>query len=206
MPNNLKEKLFENFCENRIKLIGISVLFMAGVITGAVIETGMNSSESFECIDDFIYSYNMRGISVTEVFLRSLLSYGRVFFLIWLSGRAVWLIPLNFIEICSRGLSMGYTVAYMVEWGGAGGFALSFLMLFFQNIIFIPMLVVYSAYRLNCSLLSRHIRSVSVRRQRQGLIGNGGLTAAAIGVIILCSCIEAYIIPAIIKPLCTNFQ
>lgn len=206
MPKNLKEKLSENFYENRIKLIGISALFMVGVIAGAVIETGTNTSEGFECVDDFIYSYNMRGISVTEVFLRSLLSYGRIFFLIWISGRALWLIPLNFIEVGSRGLSMGYTVAYLVEWGGAGGFALGFLMLFFQNIIFIPMLVIYSSYRLNCSLSSRHIRSVSKQRQRQGLIGIGGLTAAAVGVIILCSCIEAYIIPAIIKPLCTNFQ
>lgn len=206
MPKNIKEKLFEIFYENRIKLIGISVLFMAGVIAGAALETGINSYEGFECIDDFIYSYNARGISVTEVFLRSLLSYGRVFFLIWLSGRTLWLIPLNFIEICSRGLSMGYTVAYMVEWGGAGGFALSFLMLFFQNVIFIPMLIVYSAYRLNCSLSSRRIRSVSKLHQRQGLIGNRGLTAAAVGAIILCSCIEAYIIPVIIKPLCVNLQ
>ena len=204
MNTRWRDKLQRYLTENKFKLFTTAAFMLAGIILGAVwaCRAGGNTAESD--ISDFISAYKLMGASSTDILRRSLPLNLRIFILIWISGWFVWLLPVNFVELSSKGFGFGYTISYLVLRNSIKGFLIAFSALFLQNLILIPAMLMYSVIQMNFAVRFKRLRgSGALYKQRRKLIIKNILTLCIMLLIaVLCSYIDAYIAPLLIKIFC----
>lgn len=208
MNKKYTDNLYGYIKTNRIKYFIVIIFLFSGIIAGAIL-SAFSLSENFndQYLNNFISTYNLQGAIPLEIFKNALFSNLRLIVCIWISGIFIWLFPLNFIECLFKGFGIGYTISYLSSVGGFKGFLLSALSLVVQNIIFIPAIIMFSVIQINFSKKIHKLRNLSSQyRQRKKLVKNNFCTFAimlAIGIV--CSALEAYVVPVLIKPLCGIF-
>lgn len=204
---NIKDNFFDFFSKNRGKFFAVTALFFLGITIGAICDVQTGADDNFNYMNNFVSAYKLQGASANEIFLKAFLSYLRVFGLIWISGRIVYLIPLNLFSVAAKGFGLGFTISYFVHWNGFGGVLFGFIMLFIQNIIFIPALLIYSVYRLNFCLEYKKFKqnNAMFKHTRRLVLSDAKISMAIIFITLVCSSIEAYIISSLILLLCLNF-
>ncbi len=206
MGITISDELKHHILQNRIKYISVLAALFVGLFAGTLftLKGGLSSGYA----DNFISMYKLQGVSPSHIFAYSLLSYLRIIAVIWVSGRYVFLMPLNHIQIASKGFGIGCTISYMVSCFGISGAVFSFLSMFFQSIIFIPVLIVYSVYQINFSLEYKTVKNspAAFKQKRRILISDLKKLLLILLAVLLCTCIEAYIVPPLIKPICTKFM
>lgn len=201
---NLKCNFCAFFNKNRVKFLVVTALFFGGIIIGAICDVKNVSDDNLGYMNNFASAYKLQGVSSSEIFFRALISYLRIFAFIWLSGRFVFLIPLNLFSVAAKGFGLGFTISYLIRWSGFGGIIFGFLILFAQNIIFIPVMLIYSVYQLNFVLEYGRIKQNGAlfKQTKRLIVSDIKISAAVIATAIVCCCIEAYIIPSLIMPMC----
>lgn len=206
MNITLSNELKQHILQNRIKYISVVSALFIGLFAGTLFTSNGGLSSGYA--DNFVSMYKLQGVSPSHIFAYSLISYLRIIAVIWISGRYVFLMPLCFIQVASKGFGIGCTISYMVSCFGMSGAVFSFLSMFFQSIIFIPMLTIYSVYQINFSLDYRKVKSspAAFKQKRRMLISDLKILLLILLVVLLCTCIEAYIVPPLIKPICTKFM
>lgn len=207
MINGLKKikiMFYEFFIKNRIKFLLVTSLFFIGIIIGAVCDTKNVADDNVSYMNNFASAYKLGGVSSSEVFFRALLSYLRIFAIVWLSGRFIYLMPLNLFSVAAKGFGLGFTISCLIRWNGFGGIIFGFLMLFFQNIIFIPALLIYSVYQMNFAPEYKRFKQNSAlfKHTKRLLLADTKISLSLIFIILICTCVEAYIIPSLILSLC----
>ncbi len=206
MNVTLSDELKQHILQNRIKYISVLTALFVGLFAGTLftLKGGLSSGYA----DNFISMYKLQGVSSSHIFIYSLVSYIRIIAVIWISGRYVFLMPLNHIQVASKGFGIGCTVSYMVSYFGASGAVFSFLSMFFQSIIFIPVLIVYSVYQINFSLEYRMVRNSpsAFKQKRRMIIMDLKKLLLVLLAVLLCTCIESYVVPPLIKPICVKFM
>ncbi|MBQ3573596.1 MAG: stage II sporulation protein M [Clostridia bacterium] len=207
MNKKYSDNLYSYIKANRIKFFLVILSLFSGIITGAIL-SAVSLSENFndQYLKNFISAYNLQGAIPTEVFKNAIFSNLRLVLCIWISGTFIWLSPLILIECLFKGFGMGYTIAYLSAVGGFKGFLLSALSLSVQNIVFIPAIMIFSVMQINFSKKMHRLKSSSHYKQRKKLIKNN-ICAFGIMLVIgtICSVLEAYLVPLLIKPICGNF-
>lgn len=196
----LKTKLLNN----RNKYIIVSAILLLGVIIGAVYGSH-NAITDNGYFANFISAYKLHGASSRDTFIRAILSNLRPIALIWISGWFLLLIPLNFIQIVSKGFGLGYTVAYLISVSGFKGFLFSFSSLFIQNLIFIPVLILLSVYELNFAI-AFSAKNSGIKQRRKMTANNFITFIFAIILVLILSLIDAHIVPIFIKIICNNMM
>lgn len=210
MSKNNLNGLSRYIAENRLKFMTSVCCILAGIIIGAAVGSMTvlrNSDFAAEYISNFTSAYNIHGISAADVWGRAFLSDMRIFFLIWLSGYFIWLVPLNLTAIFSKGFGLGYTISYLITGNGFVGFLLSVAALLPQNLILLPSFIIYSVYQINFAVRFRKVRGVpsEFKRKRRLFIINTVLIFAVAALSAACSLLEAYVIPVFVKLICGNF-
>ncbi len=188
-----------HFLSNRICYAATLVLMFGGIIAGSVIGASSGSSSGdAEYLSSIFSVYKLQGITRSEFFIKSIIPNFRSLLLIWLSGFFIPLVPLNFITVASKGFAIGYTISFFVSTNGFLGALFVFIALFFQNIILLPALMIYSVIQLRFALNLHNLKkSPSHYKQRRNLIINNIWVFAAMACIaLLCGCIETYIVPS----------
>ena len=124
------------FNKNRVKFLVVTALFFCGIIIGAICDVKNVSDDNIGYMNNFASAYKLQGVSSSEIFFRALISYLRIFAFIWLSGRFVFLIPLNLFSVAAKGFGLGFTISYLIRWSGFGGIIFGFLILFALSSVF----------------------------------------------------------------------
>lgn len=88
------------------------------------------------------------GYIFTSAYLQQLKSIALIGFL----GLTVIGIPLIIGVIFFRGFSLGFTIGFLVKEKGGIGFFLTFLSIFPQNIVYIPLIIIWSLIAINFSV------------------------------------------------------
>lgn len=206
MKLNLAESFGKHAAQNRFKYISITAALFLGLITGAVF--GSNGSISSGYAENFISMYKLQGAASSQIFTYSFISYLRLAAIIWIAGRFMFLIPLIYIQVAAKGFGIGCTISYIVSVFGVSGTVFCFLSMFMQNVIFIPALIIYSVHRINFAAAYRTVRSSPSAFKQRRKLNTEDLEAFLIffAAAMLCTCIEAYVVPPLIKPFCTKFM
>lgn len=206
MKYNLAENFGRHALQNRFKYISITAMLFLGLIAGAVF--GLSGSVSSAYAENFISMYKLQGAASSQIFICSFISYLRLAAIIWIAGRFIFLIPLIYIQVAAKGFGIGCTISYIVSVFGVSGAVFCFLSMFMQNIIFIPALIIYSIHRINFAFAYRTMRSLpSAFKQRRRLNTEDLETFLVFfAATMLCTCIETYVVPPLIKPFCTKFM
>ena len=205
MTKKIQQKITTHISQNRIGYLLSAIYIILGLISGAVV--GSKSASSPEYISAFYSAFSLHGADTTKIFLQSFYSNSKIILLLWLSGWLIWLYPINILELVSKGFGIGYTTTYITSSMGLKGFLLASTALTVQNLLVIPILIVYSAVQLKFSISFYKIKtSASAYKQRKKFIQhNIAMLIIFFIVIFICCLLEAYIIPKLITVICCNF-
>jgi stage II sporulation protein M len=199
----LNETIRRHLSDNIIFYAVIMFFFILGISFGAMTVSNIDidtKSEVKSYIDGFISITRTDSIQSTDILKQSLkfnlLSAGALF----LAGLTYAGIVITPLIAGFRGFCVGFTVAFLTDSLGRGGFLIALVSILPQNIIYIPILIIFCV----CSIsLSLAVLSNKLNRKRNDLasyIWSFGLSALFLLFIMMGgSVIEAYLTPFLVK-------
>ena len=206
----MMKKRYQNAAAEHLKeysstYLFVVVLFLMGVIFGAVIVNSLNLTQKE---DLFYYLTQFFGqaaageaASSSEVFIQSFLHNCKLIGLIWILGISIIGLPVILILVFLKGMTVGFTVGFLVNQMGWDGFVLSFVSILPQNLVIIPVYIVMAAMSLIFSL--KMVRNQFMKRFNQPVIPMffryGFAFLAAMAFLSAAAGIESLVSPALLK-------
>lgn len=190
---SLKDIILNYVTENFNKYLLVIVIFLIGIFTGVIVINNSSEETAFRTADyvtGFIQTLkNTEKINFSELLLSSVKRNFGLTVILWFAGTTVIGIPVVFIILFIRGLSLGYTIsAFTSILGTSKGIMFLILSLFFQNVMFIPAILTIgvSSIKLYKSILKdRRKENIKVEIIRHSIV-----SLIMFGVLILASFIE----------------
>ncbi|WP_246096429.1 stage II sporulation protein M [Paenibacillus sinopodophylli] len=191
--------------KNQLSLyVFVSVLFVVGVIFGALMVNALTLEQQQELasdVDQYIKLMNGGiGINAADSFWERFFFHGKWLLLLWLLGITVVGIPgvlaLNFL----KGALVGFSVGTLINQFAWKGVLLSLVSVAPQNLIAVPAMIITSAAALSFSLFV--IKNRLLKQKGELAPELGSFTSTAILMLFLfagASLFEAYISPELIS-------
>ncbi len=191
--SNFKQIIITYIVSNSKKYILVTLIFLIGIFAGVIIVNNSpqdTTSQISNYILDFVDKFKMtEKIDTGELIITSIRNNILLACLLWFAGTTVIGIPLAFIILFFRGLSLGYTIsAFTFALGTVKGIIFSILSLSLQNILFIPAILTIgvSSIKLYKSILKdRRKENIKLEIIRHTII-----SGIMLAIIILSSFIE----------------
>ncbi|WP_017755665.1 stage II sporulation protein M [Calidifontibacillus oryziterrae] len=205
MTRQLKAIINMHFRENSSIYLFTTILFLIGVMFGAIIVNSLSFSQK----DDLYYYLNrffgqiVNGefANSTLMFKQSFMHYVKNIGLMWILGLSIIGLPIILILLFLKGVVVGFTVGFLVNQMGWYGFLLSFVSVMPQNFILVPLFIFVGTISISFSL--RMIRQQFVKKINDPILPyffRYTLTMAGILVVVgFASTYEAYVSPSLMK-------
>lgn len=183
----------------------IIVLFLMGVISGAIIVNSL----SFTQKEDLLYYLSRFFGQVAEgnitnsyqMFIGSVTHNIQYIGLIWILGVSIIGLPLILILLFLKGMVVGFTVGFLVNSMGWEGFRIALVSVLPQNIVLVPLTIFITT--LSLALSFKIIKRVFFKQIRQPikpiLIGYVGALIICVVFIAGAGAVEAYFSPMLMK-------
>ena len=201
MRRKLSKQLMKQYIlQNDSTYIFISILFLMGVIFGAIFVNSLSITQKedlFYYLNQFFHQItNENMMNKTEVFKISFWQNVQLLGLIWILGISIIGFPIVFILLFLKGIVIGFTVGFLVSEMGLSGVGLVFGSIFPQNILFIPIYIFIAAASVGFSM--KLIRKIFIR---QSLVPKFApilsqymmFYLVAVVIILIAACIESYV-------------
>ncbi len=153
---SLKNIIVLHIKEHSSIYLFITVLFMMGIIFGAIVVNSLSVSQKQ---DLFIYLSRFFGqvkegefSNANELFVQSYMHHLKYIGFMWILGISIIGLPIILILLFLKGVVVGFTVGFLVNQLGLHGFLLSFVSVLPQNLIIIPAFIVIGTISVSFSL------------------------------------------------------
>lgn len=206
----MKKRLYQTdaasyFREHSSIFLFIVILFLMGVIFGAIVVNSMSITQKedlFYYLSQFFGQIlNGKVAENNDLFAQSFLHNSKFIGLIWILGISIVGLPVILILLFIKGLVVGFTVGFLVSQLGIKGFLLAFVSILPQNLIIIPVFIMMAALSVIFSL--RMIKKQFFKKYGQPILPffkNYILTfIIAVVLISAASGVEAYVSPWLMK-------
>lgn len=203
--NRLRQAIFYHFEENRSIYLFTIILFLIGIIFGAII---VNSLSLTQKNDLYMYLQQFFG-QVSEgyvadgqtVFSQSFAHYAKYIGLMWILGLSIIGLPIIFILLFLKGVVVGFTVGFLVNQMGITGFFLAFVSVLPQNLFLVPAFIIVGTASVSFCL--KLIRNQFIKKMSEPffpLFIRYSFLILCIGAIIaVAAAIEAFLSPTLMK-------
>lgn len=206
----MKKRMYQNvaatyFREHSSIFLFVIVLFLMGVIFGAVVVNSMSLTQKedlFYYLSQFFGQISSGKVAADQdLFLQSFFHNSKFIGLMWILGISIIGLPIILILLFIKGMVIGFTVGFLVNQMGWNGFLLAFVSILPQNLIIIPVFIIMAAISVSFSLKM-------ISRQFMKKIGQPimplfqrYIVALLFAIIFIsaASAIEAYLSPGLMK-------
>ncbi|MGE8204402.1 stage II sporulation protein M [Heyndrickxia sp. NPDC080065] len=188
----------------------IIVLFLMGVVFGAIIVNSLSIDQKedlFHYLNQFFGQVSDGKVAApADLFQLSFFHNVKFLSLMWVLGISIIGLPIILILLFIKGVVVGFSVGFLVNQMGWGGFLLSFVTVLPQNLFIIPMFIFVAVVAVGVSL--KLIRKIFIRQNMgfqiipmfaQYIVA----LVIAIGVVSIAAGIEAYLSPVLMKSVMT---
>lgn len=167
----LQNAVINHITEHSSLYVFITVLFLMGVIFGAVLVNSLSFSQKedlYYYLSQFFGQVSDGEVATTnEMFTQSVLHNFKYISMIWILGISIIGLPIILILLFLKGMVIGFTVGFLVNQMGWSGFLLSFGSILPQNIFIVPVFIIISV--LAVSLSMRMISRIFLKQIRTPL-------------------------------------
>lgn len=206
----MKKRMYQTvaagyFREHSSIFIFIAILFLMGVIFGAIVVNSMSFTQKqdlFYYLTQFFGQVSSgKTVDSNDLFLQSFFHNSKFIGLMWVLGISIIGLPIILILLFMKGMVVGFTVGFLVSQMSWKGFMLAFVSILPQNLIIIPIFIIMAAMSVSFSLLM-------VRKQFMKKFGQPIMPlfkryifvlATAVVLISAASLIEAFLSPGLMK-------
>lgn len=194
--------LMESLRENKITFLWVLLFFLVGIVLGSYTVYYMsdfNRVEITNYFNNFLGFLNGNSVAYTSILVDSIKSILPMVVIIILLGYTAIGIPVILMMDLAKGYVIGFTFSLIVSMLGGKGLMLVISGLMFQNLIFIPIIMLISVLAIRHSVTKL---KVGVSRDRiKGEINRTYLNFQGLLSLIIISgiLIETYISPNLIR-------
>lgn len=206
--NRILRFLTDYIIENR-RIFLISLLcLVAGVVIGSLSAFFLNKND-FDVLglylNNFASAHSIQSVNRSSVFTFSIYNNIKIILFMFVSGLRTELIPIGFLQLCTKGYKIGFTSVILVQLYFVKGVFIAFASVLPQFILTIPALLFYNVFNVNFALFSRKLRQhgQKVSERRDLLICNTVCLLSVFVIFALVSLIDTFVIPTVIKPICS---
>lgn len=184
--------------------IFVSVLFLMGVIFGALLVNAMSLDQKQD-LARYLGSFFNSVIQGNEhsyfsTFLDAFFSHLKWVLIIWLLGLSVVGLPGVFILDFLKGVLLGFTIGYLVGQLSWKGMVFALASLAPQNLIIIPVIMMMSVFAITFSLAMVRTRFMNQQgNMQQALIQYCVQSLVMVGLILAVALFETFITPQFMK-------
>lgn len=203
MMLRLNETIRRHLSDNIISYAVIVFFFILGISLGALTVRNIDidtKSNVKEYIDGFISISRTDSVHSIEILKQSIkfnLITSVALFLAGLTYAGIVIVPLI---SAFRGFCLGFTVAFLTDSLGRGGFLLSLVSILPQNLVYIPVVIVFCVCSISLSFAILRSKLNKKGNEAMSYIWSVTMTAVFLFVIMTGgSIIESYITPYLIK-------
>jgi stage II sporulation protein M len=211
----MKKRLYQSnaasyFREHSSIFLFIVVLFLMGVIFGAIVVNSMSITQKedlFYYLSQFFGQIsNGKVADNNDLFMQSFLHNSKFIGLMWILGISIIGLPVILILLFIKGMVVGFTVGFLVNQMGMKGFLLAFVSILPQNLITIPIFIMMAAFSVIFSM--RMIKKQFMKKYAQPVLPyfKKYIFALLISIVFIsaASGIEAFLSPWLMKMLITS--
>lgn len=193
-----KHRLQQHISENRWQYLLITLIFFIGVIIGDYKTTGLTSgvkNHLLALIDDYLKGGVNVGLDKQVILFNSFINQAKSITAIWFLGLTIIGMPIILGVVFLKGFSLGFTVSFLVKEKAMSGVMISILSILPQNLVFIPLLIIWSVVGINFTIYIAKGRSMSGLPLSKGFISYTVLLLVSLVIVLIGSLIEAYLSP-----------
>lgn len=184
--------------------IFITVLFLMGVIFGAIIVNALDIDQK-EGLLGYL-SYFFKGLDQNSIadpataFQQSIGDHIKTLGLMWILGLSVIGIPILLLFIFLKGLMIGFTVGFLVSQLSWKGLWFAFAAVVPQNLLVIPAMIIVAVAGINFSITLVKNRLITHRGTIYPQFVSFSILVTCMAVVMLTSSLfEAYVSPLLMK-------
>ncbi|MGP7816148.1 stage II sporulation protein M [Niallia sp. 01092] len=213
----MKKKKYQNIVANHFRehssiYLFIVVLFLMGVIFGAVVVNSLTLTQKEDLYDYLSQFFGQvsdgKIASSKDLFIQSFSHNSKFIGLMWLLGISIIGLPVILILLFIKGMVVGFTVGFLVNQMGWNGFLLSFVSILPQNIIVIPIFIISAT--LSVAFSFKMIRQQFINKRGEPILPLFGrymfLLVVAFLFLAAAAGVEAYISPMLMKSIINMVQ
>jgi len=195
---SIKARIKQHLKDNRVQYFLIFVFFMAGVTIGGYKAGSLDTTLQIR-LSGLLKAYLQSGmqgqLAGSEIIWKAFFTQGQTMLLIWFLGLTVIGLPLILGVAFARGMSLGFTLAFLAHEQNTAGIWIALVSILPQNLVYIPLLLVWSVIALNFSVFIVKSRSAPAFSLGRGLLGYTVLMLVFMLLTLAGSLIEAYLSP-----------
>ncbi|MFY4775896.1 stage II sporulation protein M [Metabacillus sp. RGM 3146] len=203
----LKMAITKHIREHSSIYLFVFVLFLMGVIFGAVIVNSMTFSQKEDLyfyLNRFFGQVSEGKVATSnEMFQQSFLHNIKYLGLMWILGLSIIGLPVILIMLFLKGIVVGFSVGFLVNQMGWKGFLMSFVSVFPQNLLMIPAFLIMSTAGIAISLKifkQLFMKKKNMKENPFQFFSRYAIVLGIIGIMILAaSSLEAYASPGLMK-------
>ena len=204
----IRSYLNMEWSQNKRGYLFTGLLLLTGIIIGCILQSVsrfQNDTALSESFSRFFQACTLTGIETGQVFRISMLQYGKLLFLLFLSGWSVFLLPVGFLQIVLKGTNLGFTAGYFISCFGMKGGAVFLITVLPQQFMLLPVLSFYMVHQIKFATIRRQFKkggSLLSRLYLQQFL----CTLFVAAIMLLCSLIEGFASPPLLGLLCGMLQ
>ncbi|WP_413380286.1 stage II sporulation protein M [Alkalihalobacillus sp. 1P02AB] len=210
--SGFKQVIAAHLEENRSIYLFTTVLFLMGIIFGAIVVNSMSLTQKHDLnlyLMQFFGQVSEGHVAASsEIFSQSFIHYAKYIGLMWLLGLSIIGLPVILILLFIKGVVVGFTVGFLVNQLGLQGFMLSFVAVMPQNFILVPVFIIVGTA--GTAFCIKMIRQQFLRKQVMPFFPQFLrysflilCIGAAVGIASFC---EAYLSPLLMKFVISSFM
>ncbi|MDD4172020.1 MAG: stage II sporulation protein M [Syntrophomonas sp.] len=194
----LKHKLKQHVSENRWQYLLIALIFVAGILVGDYKALGLASgvkSHLLALIDDYLKGGTNADLDKQVILCNSFINQGKSIIAVWFLGLTIIGMPLILGVVFLKGFSLGFTISFLVKERAVSGILISILSILPQNLVYIPLLIIWSVVGINFSIYIARARPGGVIPLGRQVMSYTLLMLVFLGIVLIGALIEAYLSP-----------
>ncbi|MDD4802686.1 MAG: stage II sporulation protein M [Syntrophomonas sp.] len=187
-----------HIAENKWQYLLITLIFVLGVIIGDYKVTGLAGgikSHLLSLIDEYIKGGINSDLNKEAILFNSFLNQAKSILAIWFLGLTVIGMPIILGVVFYKGFSLGFTIAFLVKEKAVSGILISILSILPQNLVYIPLIIIWSVIGINFSVYIARSKAGSIVSLGGALISYTLLMIVFLAIVLVGAFIETYLSP-----------
>ncbi|WP_353892345.1 stage II sporulation protein M [Proteinivorax hydrogeniformans] len=190
--------------ENAFIYYFLTLILVLGIAFGAVMVNRLPSQHSEPLVDELQFYFEVLeerpDLERQELLWQSFNSNARFVIICWLLGLTIIGIPIVVFMVFSRGMVLGFSVAFLFEQASLRGLVFSILAILPQNLLVLPGILIASVASLSFSwvLIMKVVKNKNIQVLPH-FRNYSVLCAVTLLIMLIAALVEAYITPAILR-------
>lgn len=204
-----KSGWIQQFEKRKALYTTVFVSLVLGLLIGIVFALTLSGDAlngTTEYMSRFFSAYSLQSVNKSEVFQIALYHNFKSLLFFWLSGLSLFLFPFALAQMGIKGFKIGFAVTFLAKIYRWKGTLFSIVAMLPQNLIILPLFILYSV-----SVISRAGKLYQLRQKSNGKLEKKRLYLTGLKVtvimsvlMVLCSVLEGYFIPVVVRPICSS--